>query len=95
VSRQDTPGPRILLRGDKTNQPSTPRFTPFHRTGASRETIPGVGLGLWVSRRIVEAHGGALEVSSELGVGSTFRVRLPLATPAGVAAAAQHAIGLH
>jgi two-component system sensor histidine kinase MtrB len=54
-------------------------FEPFRRTGASRESIPGVGLGLWVSRRIVEAHGGTLEVTSELGAGSTFRVRLPLA----------------
>ena len=70
-------------------------FTPFRRTGASRETIPGVGLGLWVSRRIVEAHGGSLEVSSELGVGSTFRVRLPLITPAEAGAAEEHPSGLH
>jgi signal transduction histidine kinase len=53
-------------------------FQPFRRSGASRESIPGAGLGLWVSRRIVEAHGGSLEVSSELGVGSTFHVRLRL-----------------
>jgi signal transduction histidine kinase len=71
-------------------------FTPFRRTGASRETIPGVGLGLWVSRRIVEAHGGSLEVSSELGAGSTFRIRLPLVAPAGaVATEGQHSTGLH
>jgi two-component system, OmpR family, sensor histidine kinase MtrB len=54
-------------------------FEPFRRTGASRETIPGVGLGLSVSRRIVEAHGGRIVVESELGAGSTFRVELPLA----------------
>ena len=54
-------------------------FEPFRRTGASRETIPGVGLGLSVSRRIVEGHGGRIVVQSELGAGSTFRVEVPLA----------------
>lgn len=54
-------------------------FEPFRRTGASRETAPGVGLGLSVARRIVEAHGGRIEVDSTLGVGTTFRLRLPLA----------------
>lgn len=53
-------------------------FEPFRRTGASRETIPGVGLGLSVSRRIVEDHGGEIEVTSQPGYGSTFRVLLPL-----------------
>jgi signal transduction histidine kinase len=54
-------------------------FEPFRRTGASRETIPGVGMGLSVSRHIVDAHGGRITVQSEVGVGSTFQVRLPLA----------------
>jgi two-component system, OmpR family, sensor histidine kinase MtrB len=57
-------------------------FAPFHRTGVSRETAPGVGLGLSVARQIVEAHGGRIEVESALGAGSTFRVRLPLVGPA-------------
>jgi signal transduction histidine kinase len=57
-------------------------FEPFRRTGASRETAPGVGLGLSVARRIVEAHGGHIEVKSTVGLGSTFRVRLPLSGPA-------------
>jgi signal transduction histidine kinase len=54
-------------------------FEPFRRTGASRETAPGVGLGLSVARRIVEAHGGRIEVESTVGAGTTFLVHLPLA----------------
>jgi two-component system, OmpR family, sensor histidine kinase MtrB len=54
-------------------------FEPFRRTGASRETAPGVGLGLSVARQIIEAHGGRIAVESTPGVGSIFRVYLPLA----------------
>jgi two-component system, OmpR family, sensor histidine kinase MtrB len=57
-------------------------FAPFRRTGRAREKAPGVGLGLSVARRIVEAHGGRIEVESRPSVGSTFRVRLPHAHPA-------------
>ncbi|ATB29404.1 HAMP domain-containing sensor histidine kinase [Melittangium boletus] len=54
-------------------------FAPFLRTGRAREKAPGVGIGLSVARRIVEAHGGRIEVESQPGQGSTFQVRLPLA----------------
>jgi two-component system, OmpR family, sensor histidine kinase MtrB len=54
-------------------------FEPFRRAGASRELVPGVGLGLWLARRIAEAHGGSLVVSSTPGQGSVFRLDLPLA----------------
>lgn len=41
----------------------------------------GTGLGLMVSYKIVEEHNGTIEVSSELGKGTTFRIRLPIGTP--------------
>jgi two-component system, OmpR family, sensor histidine kinase MtrB len=52
-------------------------FEPFRRARVTKDHIPGLGLGLSVARRIVEAHQGQLEVFSELGKGSTFSVRLP------------------
>ncbi len=42
----------------------------------------GLGLGLWVSRQIVQAHGGAMRVASQPGAGSTFVVELPKRVPA-------------
>jgi signal transduction histidine kinase len=52
-------------------------FEPFHRVGAAKHQIPGVGLGLFVVREIVRAHGGRVEVTSVAGQGTTFRVHLP------------------
>ncbi len=52
-------------------------FKRFERAVLSRE-YTGLGLGLYISKQIVEAHGGNISVESELGKGSTFTVRLPL-----------------
>ena len=51
-------------------------FTPFDRLGAEQSQIEGTGLGLAVSKRLVEAMGGKIEVASSRGSGSTFSVTL-------------------
>lgn len=51
-------------------------FEPFFRT-SNTALFPGTGLGLHISRRIVELHGGRLELESSSPSGSTFAVRLP------------------
>ncbi|MEV4666484.1 PAS domain-containing sensor histidine kinase [Microbacterium sp. LWO12-1.2] len=55
-------------------------FTRFFRAStATQNAVPGVGLGLTITRAIVIAHGGAMDVESEEGVGTEFRFTLPAA----------------
>jgi PAS domain S-box-containing protein len=53
-------------------------FDRFFRAGATRDSAPGVGLGLTIVKAIAEGHGGSVSVESEEGVGTTFRIELPL-----------------
>ena len=49
------------------------------RVTSENANIPGTGLGLTLVAHIVAAHGGAVDIDSRLGEGSTFSIRLPLA----------------
>jgi signal transduction histidine kinase len=72
----------VTDRGIGIEPADLPRlFTPFFRTDRSRtRATGGVGLGLALTKRIVAAHGGTIEVESVPDQGTTFRLRLPVAT---------------
>ncbi len=53
-------------------------FQPFNRLDASNTEIEGTGIGLSLTRRIIQLMGGTIGVESELGVGSTFWFELPV-----------------
>jgi two-component system phosphate regulon sensor histidine kinase PhoR/two-component system sensor histidine kinase VicK len=53
-------------------------FTKFYRSHRSRQTVSGTGLGLYISKAIVESHGGHVNLSSAEGEGSTFGFSIPI-----------------
>ncbi len=69
--------------GPGISQEELPRlFQRYARANNARTRgVSGTGLGLFISKHIVEAHGGRIEVESEEGKGSLFRVILPLYGP--------------
>ncbi|HET6345858.1 MAG TPA: HAMP domain-containing sensor histidine kinase, partial [Myxococcota bacterium] len=82
--RQDPSGVRMQVRdhGIGVAQGALARiFDRFERAVSPRE-FGGLGLGLFITREIVEAHGGQISVQSTLGEGATFIVRLPWASEA-------------
>ncbi|MBH8551080.1 hybrid sensor histidine kinase/response regulator [Nostocaceae cyanobacterium CENA357] len=69
----------VIIEVEDTGYGIAPEDQPnvFERFRQGRNKRSGSGLGLHLSSRIVEAHGGAIAVTSELGQGTTFIVRLP------------------
>jgi PAS domain S-box-containing protein len=60
-------------------------FLPFNRLGAEASDIEGTGIGLTITRRLVEMMGGYIGVESKLGQGSRFWIEFPLEAPAPAA----------
>jgi signal transduction histidine kinase len=53
-------------------------FDKFYRSQTTEKAAQGTGLGLAISKKIVEAHNGRIEVQSEMGIGTTFFIHLPI-----------------
>jgi len=77
-------GARLTLRdeGIGISPEHLPRIFDRFERAVSAEHFGGLGLGLYLTRHLVEAFGGTIRASSEPGKGSTFEVDLPLASPA-------------
>ena len=82
-------GGKVRIEVQDTGAGLTPEqqgrlFVPFERLGADQTSVEGTGIGLALSRRLVDLMGGELGVDSVVGAGSVFWVELPEAGQAGV-----------
>jgi signal transduction histidine kinase len=87
VDRDRTQGEAIISVRDTgigIAKEDIPRiFSRFWRSDASRERVSGgLGVGLALTKEIVDKHHGSINVESELGKGTTFTLRIPLERPA-------------
>jgi PAS domain S-box-containing protein len=76
---------RVRDTGPGISPDELPHMFEKYRREKGTHRIDGAGLGLFITRNLVEAHGGSVSVVSQLGVGSTFEIRLPLEVPIATA----------
>jgi two-component system phosphate regulon sensor histidine kinase PhoR len=71
---------RVIDEGMGIASEDVPRvFDRFFRASKARDSLEtGTGLGLAITKEIVELHEGSVSVTSEIGLGSTFTIQLPL-----------------
>jgi signal transduction histidine kinase len=77
--KKESGGARLTVRDFGTGIAPEDQGRIFERfeRGVSEENYGGFGLGLWISREVVQAHGGRITVESAPGQGATFTVELP------------------
>ncbi len=84
VSQKDWARAPVLVFAVSDKGPGIPDceqalvFNKYYRASGVREHVDGVGLGLSISKFIVEAHGGQIDLESKVGEGSTFSFTLPM-----------------
>ena len=77
-------GPEVVAISVRDTGPGIPRedqarvFERFYRGDRARASDGGSGLGLAISREIVQAHGGRIQVESQVGRGTTMTILLPV-----------------
>ncbi|GAA5786168.1 hybrid sensor histidine kinase/response regulator [Chitiniphilus shinanonensis] len=76
-------GARIAVRDQGPGIPAEHQQRIFQQFEQANAGVSGLGLGLYISKQIVEAHGGQIHVQSTPGQGATFYVELPLDCPDG------------
>ena len=77
-TRQTDYSVEIIIKDDGAGISESDRAKIFDPFFSTKPVGKGTGLGLSISYKIIEAHGGTIEVESQPGSGSTFRIRLPL-----------------